>query len=55
MKAEKLLINLLSQIANLPDSEYEKLTTITESEDFISLSERQVRFWLEWEAEDKAA
>ena len=51
MTAEKLLIKLLEDIQNLSEKEYEKLISLTEinSISFLHLSERQVRFWLEWE------
>jgi len=54
MEAEELLRQLLKDIQSLSDTEYEKLMEITESKDFISLSERQVRFWLGW-GKEKAA
>lgn len=55
MKAEELLVNLLKQIESLSELEYERLCELTESENFISLSERQIRFWLKWEEDKKAA
>jgi len=50
MTAEELLRQLLKDIQSLSDAEYERLTSLTESKDFIALSARQVRFWLKWEA-----
>ena len=54
MTAKELLVNLLKEIVSLSESEYEQLCDITESHDFVSLSERQVRFWLEWEKKTAA-
>lgn len=47
MTAKALLEKLLKDIKNLSPGEYDRLCEITDDPNFISLSERQVEFWVE--------